>query len=395
VTGPLRIAHLATFLQGGAGRAIVNLARQQQQSGHDVSVVVSRRGAPGYGNYEAYLDELTKAGVRVQLVDSMFERNHALNVAVVAALGRLYPAGHAPHVMHTHAAIPTLVALLFAGARRAPIALLQTMHGWGQMKTSDQVATDISLIDLVDRVVVPSQHSAGVLLSLGVAPSRVAVIPYGIHPELQDLDDDDRETLHAMTRARRAGALVVACVGTIGERKNQGLLVDAVSRVSESQVKCVFIGDGDDTHLKSAAERTGCVDRFRFHGYSRAARTLAAGADLLVLPSRSEGQPISAIEAFCDGTLVAVSDIPELVELVSPGSTGFTFRSDDAESLAALLGDVARLSNSSRRRVRETARLHYASHFALERMTDGYALLYRSLCDAARAAAARPSISAA
>ena len=54
----MRILHLTTFLQGGAGRIIVELAREQQRQGHEVMVVASRRGAPGYGNYQEYLQTL-------------------------------------------------------------------------------------------------------------------------------------------------------------------------------------------------------------------------------------------------------------------------------------------------------------------------------------------------
>ena len=40
------ILHLATFLQGGAGRVIADLACAQAGAGHRVTVVASRTGAP-------------------------------------------------------------------------------------------------------------------------------------------------------------------------------------------------------------------------------------------------------------------------------------------------------------------------------------------------------------
>ena len=65
----MRILHLATFLQGGAGRVIVDLALQQHAAGDDITVVTSNTGAPGYGNYPAYVSELAGAGVRLQQVE--------------------------------------------------------------------------------------------------------------------------------------------------------------------------------------------------------------------------------------------------------------------------------------------------------------------------------------
>src|SRR5215510_12876913 len=49
----MKILHLATFLQGGAGRVIADLAAAQRAAGNDVTVVASRTGAPGFGNYDA------------------------------------------------------------------------------------------------------------------------------------------------------------------------------------------------------------------------------------------------------------------------------------------------------------------------------------------------------
>ncbi|MEO8481952.1 MAG: glycosyltransferase family 4 protein [Acidobacteriota bacterium] len=378
----MRILHLATFLQGGAGRAIVDLVLEQHAAGHDVTVVVSGSGAPGYGNYQAYLDELIGRHIPVRLVDSMFERTHAPNLAVVNALDQMYPAGEEPQVIHAHAAIPSFVALLFAGSRHGASAILQTMHGWGLVKTSDQVATDVSVLNLVDRVVVPSGHSAGILAALGVSPTRITMLPYGVRPETRGVDDEDLDTLAAMIRARHRGALVVACVGTFNHRKNQTLLVDAIGRLADMPVLGVFVGDGDQDDLRAAIAAHECGERVRVHGYSRGARQLAAAADLLVLPSRSEGQPIAVLEAFCDGTLVAVSDIPELVELVDGGLLGFMFRSDDPEDLAGTLRNFARLPASTRRLIRQRARTRYGTRFTVAAMASGYLELYQTLVTA-------------
>jgi glycosyltransferase involved in cell wall biosynthesis len=378
----VKILHLATFLQGGAGRAIVDLVREQQDAGHEVTVVVSGSGVPGYGNYQAYLDELVAHHVPLRLVDSMFERTHARNLAVVNALNQMFPEGGEPQVIHAHAAIPSLVALLFAGSRHGATSIVQTMHGWGLVKTSDQVTTDVSLLNLVDRVVVPSAHSAGMLTAFGVVPARIALAPYGVHARTEGIDADDAETQQAMMAARGAGVLVVACVGTFSPRKNQTLLVDAIGRLGDLPVLGVFIGDGDQADLRAAVAAHGCGDRVRIHGYSRNARSLAAAADVLVLPSRSEGQPIAVIEAFCDGTLVAVSDIPELVELVDNGLLGLTFRSDDAADLASTLRTFSRLPISTRRLIRQRARARHRAHYTVAAMAARYEQLYQELVTA-------------
>jgi glycosyltransferase involved in cell wall biosynthesis len=236
-------------------------------------------------------------------------------------------------------------------------------------------------MNLVDCVVVPSKHSAALLASLGVRADRIEIIPYGVNANVGSLDDDASAVYAAMHRARSEGRLVLACVGTIGARKNQGLLLAALARLgSDVPVFCVFIGDGDSAGLQVSIAQAGVEDRTLVHGYSPAARCLAAAADVLVLPSRSEGQPLALLEAFCDGPLVLVSDIPELAELVQDGRNGFQFAADNAESLAQCLRSLSAAPVSFRQSVQDRARATYLQHFTGQAMIDAYTELYGAMC---------------
>jgi glycosyltransferase involved in cell wall biosynthesis len=372
----MKILHLTTFLQGGAGRVIADLAMQQRQRGHDVRVMASLTGTIGYGNYRAWLDELQAASVPLRLVDSMFARDHAQNLAAVTALDDWYEAEELPDVIHSHAATPGMVGLMFSGARGARAVMVQTMHGWGRQKTAEQAASDVAVLNLMDRVIVASRHSVGTLEGLGVMASRITQVPYGIGRDVTRPDAWDADLLDQMARARQQGRLVVACVGTVGARKQQALLVEALT-LTDTPLMCVFIGDGEVDALRQQVREAGVESSVHIHGYSRAARRLTASADLLVLPSTSEGQPLSVIEAFSDGTLVAVSDIPELSELVGR-PRGFQFESGDATALARTLDRVSRLPDPTGREIRARARAWYRTHFTVEAMTGAYLDVYHS-----------------
>ena len=85
----MNILHLATFLQGGAGRAVVDLASAQRRRGHQVTVIASRTGVPGYGHYDDFIARLAHAGVAVWLVDSLFHRDMAQNLRAVDLVTRV------------------------------------------------------------------------------------------------------------------------------------------------------------------------------------------------------------------------------------------------------------------------------------------------------------------
>jgi glycosyltransferase involved in cell wall biosynthesis len=366
----MRILHLATFLQGGAGRAITDLAIAQATAGHHVIVAVDDQSAPGYESYRDYLERLDAARVPVHSVHGTFKRDLSKNVAAVATL-RAIPAISRVDLIHTHAAVPSMIARLLTSPWLRGVPVVQTMHGWGIAKTEEQSATDVALMNLVDRVVVPSRTSADFLHCLGVDRSLVSIVPYGIPDDVEAPLPDHDATL--LSDLRRRWNVVIGCVGTIGERKNQRLIVDALAQVRGLIAGCVFIGDGDTSGLAEHARLRGVADRTVVLGYRPNASQYVRRMHLSVLASRNEGQPLAILEAFRDGIPMIVTDIPELREIVSHRVNGLVCAEGTAKSLASAIENATRTGT---RGIATQARLDYEARYTLTRMLDGYREVY-------------------
>ena len=85
---------------------------------------------------------------------------------------------------------------------------------------------------------------------------------------------------------------------------------------------------------------------------------LLASADVFVLPSRSEGQPMAVLEAMARGVCVVASDVGGIPELVEDGRSGVLVPPDDVDSLVKALRKVLddrdlreRLGGEARQRV--------------------------------------------
>src|SRR5262249_31018310 len=164
------------FLQGGAGRCIMDLALGQRQRGAAVTVVTSATGEAGYGNYPEYIEQLMAVGVRVESHDSLFKRDLALNLAVVDALRQVLPVSSID-IIHAHAAVPALAGLLVSRHAPRPVPVVQTMHGWGARKTEEQRAQDLAVMRLVDRVITTSSASRDLLVRMGLQTGHIVSIP--------------------------------------------------------------------------------------------------------------------------------------------------------------------------------------------------------------------------
>ena len=86
----------------------------------------------------------------------------------------------------------------------------------------------------------------------------------------------------------------------------------------------------------------GLGGRLRLLGYRDDVPALLAAADLLVLPSRFEGLPMSVIEAMLTGLPVVAANVRGPREQVVEGQTGLLVPPGDAAALAAALARLGR-----------------------------------------------------
>jgi L-malate glycosyltransferase len=369
---PLSIVHLATFLQGGAGRAITDLACAQRAAGHRVLVMSSATGVPGYGNYPHYFERLAAADVDVVLEDSLFTRDASLNRRALDRVTSVRPRGTVD-IVHAHAGTPARIGLAYADECGATV--IQTQHGWGTNKTETQAREDLDVMRRVNRVIVTSEATLTLLIEYGIPSDRLLTIPCGI-PAAAGPVAPAADALLAPLRA--SGTRILGCVGTVNANKNQQLVLDAVARLDRYSVAAVFVGEGGES-LEKHAEQMGVGDRVLAVGYRPDAERWMSAFDALVVPSFSEGQGLVVLEAFRAGVPVVASAIPSLRQLVIPGHTGWLFDPRDARGLATSIESVLNLSPAERARVTGSARTSFLAGYTVEQMVQRHHRLYQQM----------------
>lgn len=238
-------------------------------------------------------------------------------------------------------ALPAFVPVL--ESREAGAPLVGLVHHPLSLETGLEEADAARLRRLesealseLDRVIVTSAHTGGLVRDLGVAETRIGVVTPGTDPA---------EWRHRPTGDWDA-TVNVLCVGPVTPRKAQRCLIAALSRLRDLDWRLVCVGSLEDDADYAAAARAdvegaALSDRIRFTGEIEDAGLEDAyrNADLLALPSALEGYGMVLAEALVRGIPVASTDAGPIPEFV-PREASILAPVGNAESLSKALRRV-------------------------------------------------------
>jgi glycosyltransferase involved in cell wall biosynthesis len=157
----------------------------------------------------------------------------------------------------------------------------------------------------------------------------------------------------------------------------------------------IIAGNGDLPFYEAEADRLGVAGRITFPGWQDEASVtrLLEEADLLVLPSQAENQPISILNAMSAALPVVASNVGAIPEMVEDGRSGILVGPNDPAALAAALGQLI-CDPSQRERMGKRGEEIFRARFRLDETIRRFRELYLSLWDETRlrsgSKAARP-----
>lgn len=380
----MRILHATTFLTGGAGRVLLDLALAQRRAGCELFVLANETEYPGYQHYGEYPEALRAVGIETLFTNSTFKRDFAAQQFAAAELRAFFrERGGPPDLVHAHAAVPGLVAsMAWAGADAleggtlAPPPVVMTMHGWGLNKTSEMEAADVAAMnERFACVVALNESGSRLLMEKGVKSDFIKVVPNGIAREASRLNKNKKPP-------RKEGGFDFLCVGDLGPRKNQILIAAAMKLLAERGLKArtTFVGGEErpgyfEKQMRPAAG-TGSID---WRGRRKDAAAIMPEFDAVILSSRSEGFPLVILEAFRAGVPFFGSNVPEIAEVIHHGQNGFLFPTETPAALADLL-ELFLLGQLPD--VKQKARADFLARYTLKTMVAAYEKLY---CEVLRA----------
>jgi len=377
---------IARLNMGGPALHVAYLAAGLEARGYQTMLVAGTlaRGEESM----AYVAE--GLGVQVRRIDALHREISPVRDALsVLRLARLLRAER-PEILHTHTAkagaIGRLAALL-AGEARPPV-IVHTFHGhvlrgyFGPVRSSAFRLLERWLARMTTALVAVSPQVRDDLVALGVAPpEKFVVIRLGVELEQRVSAEDGTRAETRRVMGVPDGRFLVGWIGRMTSVKQTDDVLAALAALRGRGVDAglCLVGDGPDRDMvERRAKELGVMRSCLFLGYQEGVAQYYAALDAVILPSRNEGTPVSAIEALAARRPVVATRVGGVPDVVRDGVDGFLVEPGDVEALAERLARLAR-DPALAARMGEAGRARVVPRYDVDRLIDDVDRLYRSL----------------
>lgn len=285
------------------------------------------------------------------------------------------------HVIHSHGYKgDILLGMLPRKISRIPV--VSTIHGWTSIKilsrmTAYEVVDAIALKRLNGVVVVSKAMQNYYLIKAFNIKSRI--INNGL-PELQFQNSIFEKMFPHLAKLCEKQFRILS-IGRLSPEKGYDVLIHSVRILVQRKVEAglVVVGDGTEMdRLKRIAARLDVADRIHFVGYVENAYRFMKSFDAFILPSFTEGLPITVLEAMQAEIPIIATAVGEVPDLLEQGTYGELIQPGNAEIMASGLETVYRNKDEAKKKACG-ARMKAFDNYGTERMAKQYLELYRDV----------------
>ena len=323
---------------------------------------------------EWMFEQLTDFGLEPILLSE----RHSFDVVFLARMASLIRR-LGVDLIHAHLFGSAIRAALLS--RLCGIPAIATLHGAIDLKKGESLmAFKVAAINHgLQRVVfVSEQLRRSFLESVSLRPELATVITNGIDAK-RFSGTDDRGVRGEL--GIKADECVVGTVATPGRSaKGLDVLLDTASILkSKSQgYRFVVVGDldlGRGVEVLKERDSRGLTNDVVFTGFRSDVDRALAAFDVYALTSRSEGFPLSLLEAMAAALPIVATRCGGPEQILDDGVTGLLVENGSAEAIASAI-ERLRANADERRRLGNAARKAVSERFTLEAQVRAYEKLY-------------------
>lgn len=372
----------------GPAKNLVEFCRNARSSVDPVEASIVTFNRAGSTGSNQFIEAVRAAGLSSDVIDE----RHRFDLGVLPRL-RDAVARHSPDIIQTHSVKSHFLVWLSGLWRELPWIAFH--HGYTTTNLKMRAYNQLDRLSLkrASKVVTVSESFARDLQRLGVNRNRISVLHNSIDvSRAADINDSEVRDLRSRLKIADDERVVLA-VGRMSREKGHTDLVAAVDHLRrlypEMRVRTVIVGVGpEQPRIESAIDSFGLGGRVIFAGQVSDVRPYYRMADLLALPSHSEGSPNVLLEAMAAGVPVVATAVGGVPEIITHNDTGLLVEASDPRALAREIGNVL-VETELARRLAFQARRHVCARHSPESRLARLVEIYRALAPETKSASAR------
>lgn len=285
-------------------------------------------------------------------------------------------------ILHSHGyKFNILLGIIPRRWRRIP--MVTTIHGYVHAPRFSKMwlyeILDRYAIRSMNRVVLVSQAMEDEFRD-GFSRRKMHIIPNGIDVEatLQQAEVEPASYLNEFLAQHHP---VILGVGRLSPEKSFETLIAAFAEILYSFPRSglLIVGEGPaHQSLSDLALEYGLGDSFMLPGFVDNTSSLMAESDVLVMPSRTEGTPMTALEAMALALPIIASRVGGLPELLEHGNAGILLDELVPRNLTNVVMENLRFPQKMKEKA-TNAKYAVKNKFSNKTMSDSYIQLYREL----------------
>ncbi len=282
-----------------------------------------------------------------------------------------------PDILHLHdSAAHTIGYLAFLLGLKSPMVLSRKVA----FKIKNALFTQKKYnASCIKKIICVSETVKTIVSSAVNDKDKIKVIFEGIKPFHPNGTDD---YILPENIAKRDFDFITGYIAALTQEKDHETFLQVALQLIKKGMRIGFllVGEGKDKKkLESRIQELGLSGHVFLIGFCKEIQALMKRLDVLLFTSRTEGFPITILEAFFMNLPVVATKAGGIVEMVEDGKTGLTAAIGDVEELANKV-EMILLNPQLRNELTENA-YHFVQQFTYDKMAKNVLKVYNEILE--------------
>lgn len=328
-------------------------------------------------------NSLEKQGYKV--ISLAFSKRHLkkFRASVVRQVANVIKE-HEIEIVHCQRHKSTVYGTLAALLSGRKVRVFTTVHGRNRTRTLGRKITNTVLFRKMSRIISVSMAVRDDILETNwrLSPNKVVNVYNGIDATAYCNDVLTKDEARNRLGLPLVAGFVFGTVGRLTEVKGHEILLKSFAKVFRTiPNSClVIVGEGRlEQELRALAKALNINNQVFFLGFREDIPNVLRAYDCFVLPSLSEGHPLSLLEAMAACVPVIASNVGGIPEILDGFDPNILVRPSSVEDLLTAMLMLGSMDEPKRDAVGKALRDRVLGRFTTETMTSAMANEYISI----------------